>query len=547
MSAGIDAKYQQLGGSKGLLGAPTGSEIELNTNDIPCPDPYKGIIRYYEHGVIFAYEGLGTFAVCDAVYGPVFDKWQSLKREGIDYGLPVRGNTSEIIGASDITGERYEYAMFVKGWVCSGSSCGAHGVHNDFCRKWRDNLSLLGYPVRTTRPTQDGKGRFSQFESGSIYKHPDTPVCIVPNGSIHNKWASLGGATGWVGYPITDEREVNPAGARACAFQGASIFSFPGIEAHEIHGWIRGKWQKLSSDTNLWLGVPLCDETPTPDGVGRYNHFQNGSIYWHPNIGAYEVHGNIRAKWAELGWERGWLGYPISDELQIREAPQVMNLDGWKHGAPAELSDKCAQWAIVKTRLSAAVSYFQNGSIICGGGKGLQEYRKGTEFYTRDEFPFDPHVSPNRAWALAFLGDGKRLVYEERTWGINLGWSNTASGNVFFERADGASDPLRYGEPIAVRIKDQGYLCYGSRDHGIDLVWSDSPKYEWRILGGNPRDLIDSTLPVSLYNETNQDYVIKGPRDIGIDLWYSTHPAQTWVDVVVPILVQAAQIGLMFV
>jgi hypothetical protein len=194
------------------------------------------------------------------------------------------------------------------------------------------------------------------------------------------------------------------------------------------------------------------------------------------------------------------------------------------------------------------VSYFQNGSIICGGGKGLQEYRKGTEFYTRDEFPFDPHVSPNRAWALAFLGDGERLVYEERTWGINLGWSKTASGNVLFERADGASDPLRYGEPIAIRIKDQGYLCYGSRSHGIDLVWSDSPKYEWRILGGNPRDLIDSTLPVSLYNETNQDYVIKGLRELGgIDLWYSKHPAQTWFDVVVPIVIQAAEIGVMFI
>ena len=63
------------------------------------------------------------------------------------------------------------------------------------------------------------------------------------------------------------------------------------------------------------LGYPLTDETTTPDGVGRYNHFQSGSIYWTPSTGAHEVHGAIRGLWASLGWERSWLGYPISSEL----------------------------------------------------------------------------------------------------------------------------------------------------------------------------------------------------------------------------------------
>ena len=62
------------------------------------------------------------------------------------------------------------------------------------------------------------------------------------------------------------------------------------------------------------LGYPVTDETGTPDGIGRFNHFANdGSIYWTPATGAREVHGLIRAKWASLGWERGCLGYPISD------------------------------------------------------------------------------------------------------------------------------------------------------------------------------------------------------------------------------------------
>jgi uncharacterized protein with LGFP repeats len=74
-------------------------------------------------------------------------------------------------------------------------------------------------------------------------------------------------------------------------------------------------------------GYPNTDETATPDGVGRYNHFTkldaNGntmwaaSIYWTGGTGAWCVQGAIRDKWASLGWERSSLGYPTSDEYAI--------------------------------------------------------------------------------------------------------------------------------------------------------------------------------------------------------------------------------------
>lgn len=59
------------------------------------------------------------------------------------------------------------------------------------------------------------------------------------------------------------------------------------------------------------------DERGTPDGVGRYNHFtggDGGSIYWTPGTGAWSVHGAIRTRWKNMGWERSCLGYPTSDE-----------------------------------------------------------------------------------------------------------------------------------------------------------------------------------------------------------------------------------------
>lgn len=61
----------------------------------------------------------------------------------------------------------------------------------------------------------------------------------------------------------------------------------------------------------------MTDELSTPDGSGRYNEMQGGSIYWTPSTGAHSVQGVIKASWAAQGWERGTLGYPTSDEHSV--------------------------------------------------------------------------------------------------------------------------------------------------------------------------------------------------------------------------------------
>jgi uncharacterized protein with LGFP repeats len=96
-------------------------------------------------------------------------------------------------------------------------------------------------------------------------------------------------------------------------FEFASIYWTAQTGAFEIHGDIRVHYGRLGGHRGF-LGYPLTDETGTPDGVGRYNHFEGGSVYWTPTTSAREVHGAIRDEWARLGWERSELGYPVSDE-----------------------------------------------------------------------------------------------------------------------------------------------------------------------------------------------------------------------------------------
>jgi uncharacterized protein with LGFP repeats len=138
--------------------------------------------------------------------------------------------------------------------------------------------------------------------------------------AIDDKWRQIP----WIGAPKdegagSDEMALPDGRGRARDFEHGSIYWTPQTGAHEVHGDIRVKWARLRGSRGF-LGYPLTDELGTPDGVGRFNHFERGSIYWTPSTGAFEVHGAIRDLWASMGWERGRLRYPVSDEL---DAPSI--------------------------------------------------------------------------------------------------------------------------------------------------------------------------------------------------------------------------------
>ena len=139
---------------------------------------------------------------------------------------------------------------------------------------------------------------------------------------INDKYLQLGGSNGFLGQPKdegagSNEMDTGDGRGRVRDFQGGSIYWTQETGAHEVHGEIRIKWAKLGGSRSF-LGYPLTDETGTPDRVGRFNHFQGGSIYWTPETHAHEVHGAIRDKWASMGWERSELGYPVSDEKALQ-------------------------------------------------------------------------------------------------------------------------------------------------------------------------------------------------------------------------------------
>jgi uncharacterized protein with LGFP repeats len=85
---------------------------------------------------------------------------------------------------------------------------------------------------------------------------------------------------------------------------------------HVVWGAVLTRY--LAAGGHAVLGAPTTDELAAPDGVGRYNHFQEGvSIYWTPQFGAQLVWGGVQQEWQRTGWEAGALGYPTGAETAI--------------------------------------------------------------------------------------------------------------------------------------------------------------------------------------------------------------------------------------
>jgi len=136
---------------------------------------------------------------------------------------------------------------------------------------------------------------------------------FTPQGRIHSKFLAKGG-DGFFG-PIAQKEPT------VWTFvNGSAIVDNPDEqEAFEIHGAIYQKWRALGG---IAFGRPTTDETTTPDGIGRFNHFNANlaSIYWTPVTGAQAIYGAIHQKWVALGSEASYLGYPTSDETDFPEA-----------------------------------------------------------------------------------------------------------------------------------------------------------------------------------------------------------------------------------
>jgi glucose/arabinose dehydrogenase len=199
--------------------------------------------------------------------------------------------------------------------------------------------ALLGSP--TSVEQGDSTMRWREYTGGRLYWTPAAGVHEA-HGDILRSYLLAGGQVTY-GAPVTDETPTSDGNGRFNDFQNGSFYWYPGLGASGLSGDVLAKYRALGAERSI-LNYPVANQGTTADG-GTYAHFKGGVVYWNPGArrteyiqggsiyssgaGTFEVHGLIRQRWAGLGWERSYLGYPASDEFAIPGGRRTNFQHGW--------------------------------------------------------------------------------------------------------------------------------------------------------------------------------------------------------------------------
>ncbi|GAB3708637.1 hypothetical protein GCM10028815_22490 [Mariniluteicoccus flavus] len=167
---------------------------------------------------------------------------------------------------------------------------------------------FLGAPKHDLICGLVGGGCFRAFQGGSIYWTAATGAHVT-KGLIFEKWGSLRWETGKLGYPTTDEMCTTTGCVQT--FTGGQITFSPKSGTYAVLAPLVSAYEgSVSGPLGYARGDAIC-------GIvrgGCFQDFAGGSIYASPDSGAHWIRGAVKEKWGSLGWEAGFLGYPTSNE-----------------------------------------------------------------------------------------------------------------------------------------------------------------------------------------------------------------------------------------
>lgn len=167
-------------------------------------------------------------------------------------------------------------------------------------------------------------------------------------------------------------------------FRNGTAYWSPETGAHALYGTINGLYASMGAATS-WLGFPRSTEMGTPNGRGRYVHFENGSIYWTPELGAFAVPADVMEAWGREDYEKGEFGFPSGNAYELRG----MTVFPFQGGAFVRTKNNGVQWVrgeIMKRWLAddgavAALGAPKSKEFLIPGG-AFQEFEHGNIYWT---------------------------------------------------------------------------------------------------------------------------------------------------------------------
>ena len=154
-------------------------------------------------------------------------------------------------------------------------------------------------------------GASSVFTWGHVVWTPWTGAQIV-KGAVLDRWLTMGGVFSYLGAPRGEEVRIGRGVFQE--FNGGLVYWTPQTGAQAVRGEILREYASTGWERGF-LGFPVTSESHLQGGA--FSTFEGGSVYWSPRTGAHTVRGALRDAWASTGWEAGYLGYPLSDEYAV--------------------------------------------------------------------------------------------------------------------------------------------------------------------------------------------------------------------------------------
>ena len=349
------------------------------------------------------------------------DSWlgTSANWPGLDTGLQVRrpsdgDDTSLLLDASpspasgwsddtQVSLRRYDSLSVGRGgldfWVTiqsvSSAALTIRVQTSSYTSPIEQKHTALGGPTGPLgAPTSDevcglpGDGCRQTFGNGSIYWSPDTGAHTV-TGSVRQRWlVGLAGPGGVLGYPTSDTVCAPSTADCSQDFERGSLFGSASTPMAMLTGPIRDRFVADGGRDGA-VGLPTSDTFCGLRGGGCGQHFQRGSLYWSPATGARRVSGAVLTRWGQLGWEVGALGYPTGDPVcglpndgctQTFQGGSLVSSS--TTGVRVARGVMLARW-VAMGRGSSSLGY-PTSDEMCGlaGGGCFQRFQSGTMYWS---------------------------------------------------------------------------------------------------------------------------------------------------------------------
>lgn len=188
---------------------------------------------------------------------------------------------------------------------------GAYTVNGLTYFKWNANRAALGNPVGNKICA--GLGCSQQFQKGYILWTQKTGTQIVTSGSIASRYSAAGWTKGALGYPTNGPINLATRSGKYQTFENGSIYWSPKTGAHVVNGGIKTYFASKSNERGF-LGYPKTDAVAVPNGLRQ--DFEGGVVYSATATGkAFSVNrGDISTYYDRKGGAKGVIGLPTSDK-----------------------------------------------------------------------------------------------------------------------------------------------------------------------------------------------------------------------------------------